>query len=113
METEKEKAMSKYLPWNKKKKRKPRHPEMSLSEAGRLGGIASARSSTKKQKQEWGRKGGKTTYARYGPDFYRKIAIRKAKIEQDAKPKPRKSRDGLFLNLKRGVRRKVYKATTT
>jgi len=98
--------MAEFKTWKRKKRKKPR-PGITCSEAGRMGGDATARATTHKQRVAWGEKGGNTTKTRYGPDYYRQIGALAGEASHQRKlrkPKPRASKDGLFRRLKRKPR---------
>lgn len=90
----------KYKVWKRRKQRKPDRGGMTMAEAGRKGAQATNRQHTLEEHQAWGHKGGSTTLARYGPDFYRKIQKRSTKASEKKRPKPQHSQDGMFVRRK-------------
>ena len=89
----------KYKVWKSKRKRKKQPSGITAQEMGRLGAAATNRRHTLKEKQEWGKRGGNATKAKYGIRFFKQIAEkRQADRRKKLGPpsKPRQSKDGLF-----------------
>lgn len=53
--------------------------EISVREAGRRGGAATAKKHGRKFYEEIGRKGGEATHEKYGPEFYSEIGTKGGK----------------------------------